>query len=171
MTRFLALTILCLATTTAMARDVYQQPQEFITQVFAGNPPQPQLLWITKTLNQDIQEILGHELGVLRIRYWQHGGKTAWILEETGKEQLITTGLVVNNGKIDQLKVLIYRESRGMEVRHPFFTDQFKDAYLQTNKQLDRSIDGISGATVSVRALTKLARLALFLHHHVNAAP
>ena len=170
MTRFLALTILCLATTTAMARDVYQQPQEFITQVFAGNPPQPQLLWITKTLNQDIQEILGHELGVLRIRYWQHGGKTAWILEETGKEQLITTGLVVNNGKIDQLKVLIYRESRGMEVRHPFFTDQFKDAYLQTNKQLDRSIDGISGATVSVRALTKLARLALFLHHHVNAA-
>ena len=171
MTRFLALTILCLATTTAMARDVYQQPQEFITQVFAGNPPQPQLLWITKTLNQDIQEILGHELGVLRIRYWQHGGKTAWILEETGKEQLITTGLVVNNGKIAQLRVLIYRESRGMEVRHPFFTDQFKDAYLQTNKQLDRSIDGISGATVSVRALTKLARLALFLHHHVNAAP
>lgn len=171
MIRFFALTMLCLVAITAMARDVYQQPQEFISQVFADNPPQPQLLWITKTLNQDIQEILGHELGVLRIRYWQHGGKTAWILEETGKEQLITTGIVVNNGKIEQLKVLIYRESRGMEVRHPFFTDQFKDAYLQTDKQLDRSIDGISGATLSVRALTKLARLALFLHHHVDGAP
>jgi len=58
-----------------------------------------------------------------------------------------------------------------MEVRYPFFTDQYKDASLQKDKQLDRTIDGISGATLSVRALTKLARLALYLHHHIDVSP
>lgn len=154
-----------------MGRDVYQEPQAFINNAFANQPPKPQMLWITKTLNQDIQEILGHQLGVLRLRYWQLDGKSAWILEETGKEQPITTGIVINNNKIDQIKVLIYRESRGMEVRYPFFTDQYKGTTMQPDKQLDRTIDGISGATLSVRALTKLARLALYLHHHIDVAP
>jgi len=62
-----------------------------------------------------------------------------------------------------KVKVLIFRESRGDEIRHAFFTQQFKQATLQSNSQLDQTIDGISGATMSVRAFTKLARLALFL--------
>ena len=37
-------------------------------------------------------------------------------------------------------------------------------AGLKPGDELDRTIDGISGATLSTRALTKLARLALYLH-------
>ena len=59
-------------------------------------------------------------------------------------------------------------DMRGWEVRHSFFTDQFKDAIIKPDLQLDKSIDGISGATLSVRALRKLARLALFLDQHVR---
>jgi uncharacterized protein with FMN-binding domain len=91
-------------------------------------------------------------------------------LEEIGKEQPITTGIVVEDGKIDQVKVLVFRESRGFEVRYPFFTDQFRGATLREGLDLDREIDGISGATLSVRALTKLARLALLLHAHSDFA-
>ncbi|HHM06209.1 MAG TPA: FMN-binding protein [Gammaproteobacteria bacterium] len=108
-----------------------------------------------------VREILGHKLGALRVRYWPRNGRSAWILEETGKEQPITVGLVVENGRLLRLSVLIYRESRGDEVRHPFFTDQFKGARLNGTR-LDRSIDGVSGATLSVRALTRLAALALY---------
>jgi len=129
------------------------------------------MLWTDKELNKDVEEILGHKPGVLRIRYWQRDGKTVWILEEPSKEQPITTGIVINNDRIEQVKVLIYRESRGMEVRYPFFTDQYKDAGLQNDRQLDRTIDGISGATLSVRALTKLVRLALYLHHQIDVTP
>jgi hypothetical protein len=34
---------------------------------------------------------------------------------------------------------------------------------------LDRRINGITGATLSVHALTRLARLALLLHRHVGS--
>ncbi|RMD70411.1 MAG: FMN-binding protein, partial [Gammaproteobacteria bacterium] len=141
-------------------------PQAFLKETF-GEVPKPRLLWITKDLKKGIRDILGHDLGVLRLRYWQEGKRTAWILEEIGKEEPITVGIVVNGGRIERIKVLAFRESRGWEVRYPFFTDQFKGAGLDKDKALDRPIDGISGATLSVRALKKLARLALFLHSQV----
>jgi hypothetical protein len=65
------------------------------------------------------------------------------------------------------LRVLIYRESRGWEVRHAFFTRQFDQAQLENGK-LDRSIDGITGATLSVEALQRAARLALWLDQQLT---
>ncbi|MBT8117818.1 MAG: FMN-binding protein, partial [Gammaproteobacteria bacterium] len=99
----------------------------------------------------------------------------AWILEEIGKERPITTGLVINEQGIERLRVLVFRESRGWEVKHPFFTDQFPGIQLTAGRELDGPIDGVSGATLSVRALKKLARLALYFHRQVvtsnDAAP
>jgi hypothetical protein len=99
----------------------------------------------------------------LRVRYWARGARSAWILNEVGKEKPITVGIVIEAGKISRLKVLAFRESRGDEVRHDFFTRQYQDRRLQEDLQLDRAIDGITGATLSVRALNRLARLALLL--------
>jgi hypothetical protein len=59
--------------------------------------------------------------------------------------------------------VLVYRESRGQEVRQSSFLKQFKSARLAKGDQLDRDIDGIVGATLSVGAMERMARLALFL--------
>jgi len=84
-----------------------------------------------------------------------------WILEETGKEELITAGFVVVGGRIDHVRVLVYRESRGQEVRQSSFVKQFKDAKLARGNRLDRDIDGIVGATLSVGAMERMARLAL----------
>ena len=110
-----------------------------------------------------------HGTGPRRIRYWDDGTRSAWILEEIGKVKPITTGYVVNSGKIERVAVLIYRESRGWEVRHKFFTDQFIGATVDGDYRLDRNIDGISGATLSVDALTRLGRLALYLAEEINA--
>jgi hypothetical protein len=46
-------------------------------------------------------------------------------------------------------------------VRYPFFTDQFDGATLTAKSRLDRNIDGITGATLSVGAVTRIARVAL----------
>ena len=89
--------------------------------------------------------------------------KVVWILEETGKEQPITTGLVVEGQALADVRVLVYRESHGWEVKYPAFTDQFRGLKLTNDHLLTARIDGISGATLSVRALTKLARVALLL--------
>lgn len=159
--------VLCLLLATAtslQAKGVYQEPDDFLREVFNGEPPAPEILWINRTLRDSIEEILGHSPGVLRMRYWKKNRRTAWILEEIGKEQPITVGLVVNTGRLEKVRVLAFRESRGWEVRYPFFTDQFNGATLTDKHTLDRTIDGISGATLSVRALQRLARLALYLN-------
>lgn len=147
----------------AFAGGVYQQPVDFIKQVFDNNPPKPSILWLKKDLKKQLSDILDHKYKGMRIRYWQQGEKTAWILDEIGKEKPITTGIVINKGKIKQVKVLVFRESRGWEVRHDFFTDQFKQIKLNDGNKLSKHIDNISGATLSVRAIRKLAKIALLL--------
>lgn len=150
--------------------ETYQAPEDFLREVFSDDMPRPAVLWLTGTVREQTKLILGHEPAQLRVRYWRQGQRSAWILDEIGKEQPITTGIVVDAGKIERLRVLVFRESRGWEVRHDFFTDQFKQRGLTTDMKLDQQIDGISGATLSVRALTNLARLALYLHQQIPAA-
>lgn len=166
----LILTTLILEAGPLAAQGIYQSPEAFIDEVFAGVPPAPRKLWIKEPLAPSVREILGHDLGVLRLSYWGEGGRTAWILEEIGKEQPITAGIVVNGGAIETVRVLVFREIRGWEVRYPFFTDQFKGAMLSAAGRLDRRIDGISGATLSVNAISRMARLALVLHEHSDFA-
>ena len=152
-----------------VAGGVYQEPDEFINEVFDNKPPKTEVLWLDKDLKQQIVEILDHKYKGLRVRYWRQEKRSAWILDEIGKEKLITTGIVINKGKIELVKVLVFRESRGWEVRHDFFTDQFKHVTLKEDHQLDKTIDNISGATLSVRAVRKLAQIALLLDQHIQA--
>lgn len=142
--------------------DVYLTPEQFVAEA-AGTPvPKPDTLWLTKDVAAQAARILGHAPSQLRQRYWKSSGKTVWVLEEIGKEEPITAGFVVENGKILQARVLIYRESRGGEIRYQAFLKQYEGVALDTGQQLDRNIDGISGATLSVRAMGRMARLALY---------
>ena len=147
---------------------VYLEPEQFIADSFESEPQQ-QVLWLTQTMKAEIRQVFGKDYPGLRIRYWQSGERTAWILEEIGKVKPITTGFVVENHTVQQMRVLIYRESHGWEVRYPFFTDQFQGLELSSKNRLNKKIDGISGATLSVNALTRLSKLALFLHQQVNS--
>ena len=157
------LAALLLLSGAAVARGTYQEPQDFVSEAFAGKPPAAKVLWITNLMQPKIASILGHPLGQSRVRYWCLGERSVWILDEIGKEEPITAGYIVNQGRIERVRILIYRESRGDEVRYPRFTEQFKGAGLKDDHKLDRSIDSISGATMSVDALTRSARLALYL--------
>ncbi|HEB55710.1 MAG TPA: FMN-binding protein [Gammaproteobacteria bacterium] len=147
----------------AAARGIYQSRADFLNEVFVGDLPRPALLWLTGDIRKTATLILQHKPSRLRLRYWARATRSTWVLEEIGKEKPITIGIVINQGRIEDLRVLAFRESRGDEVRHDFFTRQFSQATLKPDLQLSNSIDGISGATLSVRALHKLARLALYL--------
>ncbi len=149
------------------ASGVYQERSAFLNDVFVQSPPPQQALWLTGDVQDEARNILGHNYPGLRIRYWHQQVRSAWILEEVGKEKPITVGLVVNDGTLELIRVLAFRESRGWEVRYPFFTEQFVGASIRDDRMLDRRIDGITGATLSVRAVKKLARLALYLHTQI----
>ena len=140
---------------------------QFLREVF-GQAPTPDALWLTGDIRPAVRAILEHDYPAARLRYWRIGPRTAWVLEEIGKEMPITVGIAVDNGAVERVRVLVYRESRGWEVKSRAFTDQFDGARLTARQTLDRGIDGISGATLSVRALSRLARLALLLHKQVT---
>ena len=166
----LRLLLVLLLLSTAAAADEYQSQEDFLLEAFDGTTPKPRVVWLKGDIKKATGDILGHAYPGLRIRYWGEGARTAWILEEIGKVKPITVGLVVNDDGLEKIRVLAFRESRGWEVRYPFFTDQFTGVGLTTGHDLDQRIDGISGATLSVRALKKLARMALYLHEQTRLA-
>ncbi len=163
--RAAVLAFLCclLLPVSVMARGTYLTVPEFVSSTFRGSEPPLKTLWLSGELQQRLHKVFGHPYKSLRLRYWQQDAKSAWVLEEIGKELPITLGVVVNGASIEQIRILTYRESRGGEVRHPFFTEQFEGAQLGADDTLDRQIDGITGATLSVRAVTRVAEAALVL--------
>ena len=153
----------------SQAEDIYQTPEEFIQESFSGNMPERTSIWIDDEMRMIINNIMDRATSMLKVNYWEQDNRTAWILEEIGKVKPITAGFVINNNHIERMKVLIYRESHGWEVKHNFFTDQFKGIALENNNKLTQPIDNISGATMSVDALRNLGKLALFLHNRRNS--
>jgi hypothetical protein len=149
--------------TLAQSEYVYQEPSDFVQEAFSGNVPEASLLIVTGERKEIVSEILGHSPSMIRVRYWAKGLRTAWVLEEIGKTKPITAGFIIDDGHIKDVRILIYRESHGGEVRHEFFTKQFNDATLDSNLRLSNTVDGISGATLSVNALKRLSALALYL--------
>ena len=164
----LLVTLLAAWPLDAAARGVYLTAEQFLAEGFPTGEPGLQTLWLSPELRGRGSDLLDRPLP-LRVRYWRSGGRTAWILDEIGKTHPITIGVVVEGDAIAAIRVLEFRESRGDEVRFPFFTQQFEGAALSKggSTRLDRHIDGITGATLSVRAMGKVARLALLLHAEV----
>lgn len=145
------------------AETIYLTAEQFVSNVFAGQPPKSEVLWLTRDISAQATQILGHAPVQLRQRYWQQDKRSVWVLDEIGKEEPITAGFVVEGGRITQTQVLIYRESRGGEIRHAPFLRQYEGTTLTGDYRLSRGIDGIAGATLSVRAMERMARLALYL--------
>ena len=138
--------------------------EAFLDLAFDQAEPQQEALWFSGDQREAIKDMLGREPATLRQRYWGSGTRTAWILEEIGKERPITIGIAVDAERISRVEILTFRESRGWEVRYPFFTEQFVGLELNGTGKLSGHVDGVTGATLSVRAVKKVAQLALFLH-------
>ena len=150
--------------------EVYLTPEAFVAQAFDGSPPPAKAIWIDAELREQLAKVLGHPPRGLRVRYWGQQGRTAWVLDEIGKYEPITIGVVVDGGEIEQLTVLAFRESRGWEIRYPFFTEQFQHLRLTPRGDLSGRVDGITGATLSVSATKRTAKAALLLHDHSDEA-
>ncbi len=146
---------------------VYHTQDDYLQGVFQGAIPHPGTIWPDSALRGQLKDILGRKPG-LRFRYWGADGKTAWILDQIGKDRPITAGVVINQGKIEDIRVLVFRESRGWEVKYDFFTRQFSELWLDSRQELSGSIDNITGATLSVNAMKRMARAALLLHEYSN---
>jgi hypothetical protein len=82
--------------------------------------------------------------------------------EVKGKTQLITYLVGVGpDGCVKDVDVLVYRESYGGEITYETFRKQFRQKSSSDNLRAGKNIKNISGATISVRAITDGVRRIL----------
>jgi len=160
---------LLLSYSSTFASDDFIAPEIFLQSVFPQEEPETATVWLTGEKQEIATDILGHKPDSLRLRYWYAGDKKAWIVDEIGKTEPITIGVVIEGNAIADIQVLAFRESRGWEIKHDFFTRQFQGIGLNGRRQLDGVIDGISGATLSVRAMNNVSRLVLYLSQSLDS--
>lgn len=169
MKRAITLFFLLCVTPLAAAKGVYMTEEAFLNQAFDGAIPERKALWLRGELKSSVSRVLGQPYGKIRLHYWYSGSRSAWVLEQIGKDKPITAGFVVEGLQIVQTEVLAFRESRGWEIKRPAFTRQFELIHLTTDNLLSRPVDGITGATLSVQAMNRMARLSLLLAQEVQS--
>lgn len=82
--------------------------------------------------------------------------------EEIGLYKPITFLVKVGTDhKVDAVHVMVYRESRGGEVRRRRFLTQYDGKSVRNPIRINRDIIGITGATLSVRAMNAGVKKAL----------
>jgi hypothetical protein len=144
--------------------DVHETLEAFLTRTFGATVPEAKFLDLDGNAQSQIGAALGHSYQQSRLRYWKANGITAWVLMDKGKEgyQLTDAAFAVKGGAIDIASVLIYRESHGEEVADPPFLNQLAGAHA-VGGQLDRKVDNIAGATLSVKMMERMAAAAIAL--------
>jgi thiamine biosynthesis lipoprotein len=87
-----------------------------------------------------------------------------FVAEEIGLYKPITFMVKVGpNHKVESVHVMVYRESRGGEVRRRRFLKQYEGKSTKSRIRINRDIVGVSGATLSVRAMNAGVKKALAL--------
>ena len=88
----------------------------------------------------------------------------AMIAEEIGKFKPIT--FIVkqgNDGRVERVEVMVYREAVGAEVRRQRFSRQFRGKKAGDPLRINRDILNVTGATMSVQAMTAGVKKALVI--------
>jgi hypothetical protein len=161
---FLFFIISILFINNSKAQEVFLSKEDFLKTAFEEDVPRRKGLRFKNEVKEIAQRIMGSNYKKIRMKYWRQDQKTAWVLERIGKVKLITAGFIIESCRISSIHVLVYRETHGWEVKYPSFRDQFVGINMVEGFKLNKRIDGIAGATLSVNSMEKMARLALAMN-------
>ena len=88
----------------------------------------------------------------------------AVIQETIGKHRPITYIVgITPQGKVFDVEIMVYRESKGSEVRRKRFNAQYEGKTAQDSISINKDIINITGATMSVRSVSAGVKRALIL--------
>ena len=94
------------------------------------------------------------------------------VMEEMGKHEPITFFVAISpDGRVKDVLVLEYRESRGGEVRQKGFLRQYLGKTSADPLRLEQDITPITGATISARALSDGVKKALVIWETLYRTP
>jgi len=140
-----------------------QEKSLYLEKIFQGPPPEPGYLWIKPSIRPKIEAVIMHGYNGFRIKYWDKNEKTVWILEDIAKEKPVCVGIITYQEKIISLDIIFSNGKWGKQIQNINFINQFENVEIDEKGILNKNIDGISGATLSVNVVSRLAQLALLL--------
>jgi Na+-translocating ferredoxin:NAD+ oxidoreductase RnfG subunit len=126
-------------------------------------------LRLTPDQKTRIQEKIGWKFPEESFRAFkaESNGKVdgyAVIQETIGKHRPITYIVgVTPDGKVSDVEILVYRESKGSEVRMKRFNSQYEGKTPLDPIRINKDIINITGATMSVRSVSAGVKRALVL--------
>ena len=129
----------------------------------------PEELRLTPEQKTQIQERIGWKFPEESFRAFkaETNGKIdgyAVIQETIGKHRPITYLVgVTPDGKVSDVEILVYRESKGSEVRRKRFNSQYEGKTVLDPIRINKDIINITGATMSVRSVSAGVKRALVL--------
>ena len=124
-------------------------------------------VWLTDTQTAAIQKILGDQIKYNERRVTHYFGLddadkpvgAVVIGNEIGRSYPITFMVVLNtDGTVKDVEIMVYREPHGWEVRFESFMSQF---FGRDASDPFSNINNITGATLSVRSMTKGVKKAV----------
>lgn len=92
------------------------------------------------------------------------------IMNVVGQYQPITFAVeILPPGRVGRVELMVYRETRGGEIRRRAFLDQFSEKSLSDPIAIKQDVQHITGATLSSRAVSAGVRLALTLYQRLHS--
>ncbi len=116
-----------------------------------------EIKWLTEEQKDRIKKFTYQTTRENRFTYYigkKNGKPMGYMVIDhiIGKSFPITFMVVLNvDGTVRDVEIMVYREPRGWEVKYPSFMSQF---FGMSSDSDFRSINTITGATLSVRAIT-----------------
>ena len=124
-------------------------------------------VWLSDTQTAAIQKVLGDQIEYKERRVTHYFGLddagqpigAMTIGNEIGRSYPITFMVVITpNGAVKDVEIMVYREPHGWEVRFESFLSQF---FGRNGGDPFDNINNITGATLSVRSMTKGVKKAV----------
>jgi Na+-translocating ferredoxin:NAD+ oxidoreductase RnfG subunit len=120
----------------------------------------------------ELEKVSGLRFPALQYTFFigRKGGEIAGyavVMNEIGKSEPITFMVGVGtDGRVGDVAVMVFRESRGWEVKEPRFTRQFRGKKLDNPIRVNQDVMNYTGATLSSEAVARGVKKALALVQH-----
>lgn len=145
--------------------EVYLMKKEALKRAFPeADEIVKERLWLNDIQRDKISKLCNQKIEDKRMVFY--GGKKSGkiigymlIDHYIGKSLPITYMVVLNiDGTVRDVAIMVYREPQGMEVRYKSFLKQF---FGKNASSTFKDVNAITGATISVRAITKGVKKAV----------
>lgn len=148
--------------------EIYLSPEEAAKLMFPKSERiRKEVLTLQAEQKTVIQKLIGWDFPETSFECFigeTNGKIDGWALIQNtiGKHKPMTYMVGINQqGEATNVEVLVYRESRGSEVRTKRFNYQYEGKNLHDPIRINRDIINISGATMSVRSMSAGVKRAL----------